>query len=311
MTKELSDIVLSEGTMAEAYIATVPQEHKQENISAIYELIQKSHPLNRGEIQSLVREHYAQKHLKQLLASSTKVSFFEKLFSHNKPEPNAQQHNNIDIAQAERDLNSILIFTQALSIELGNGDELSESELRDKTSETLINIAKQNDLYVSAEHYSDFGERKTRPSGESVVYKNGDIYTKVKDPFAKRAIKHTHAEDVIYEHIIHNMIFPNTRYAFKGISDDCGDVRFILTQEEVSAHKLPTNRQIDNYMKAILGLSQEDAYTWGNWLYSITDVNATSDNVLLGEDGNLYFIDPLIKLKKSAKEVVYSLLKNN
>ena len=88
-------------------------------------------------------------------------------------------------------------------------------------------------------------------------------------------------------------------------------MRFILTQKEVSAHKLPTNRQIDNYMKAILGLSQEDAYTWGNWLYSITDVNATSDNVLLGEDGNLYFIDPLIKLKKSAKEVVYSLLKNN
>lgn len=311
MTKELSSIILSEGTTAEEYIASVPQEHQKENISAIYHLLQKSYPLNRGEIQSLVREHYAQKHQKYLLATTAKMSFFEQLFTHNKPKhEEPQQRNPIDIAQAERDINYIRVFTQALSNELEHDTELSEIESRDKASEILISTAKQNALYIPTEHFRDFGERKTRPSGESVVYKLGNTYTKVKDPFAKQAIKHSHAEDAIYEHVIHNILFPNTQYSIKGISDDCSDVRIVLTQKEVSAHRLPSNIQIDNYLKATLGLTQEDTYSWGNWLYSITDVNATSDNVLLGEDDKLYFIDPLIKLKKSAQEVIYHLLKD-
>lgn len=42
--------------------------------------------------------------------------------------------------------------------------------------------------------------------------------------------------------------------------------------------------------------------------YAITDVGADSDNVLLGEDDEMYFIDPLIKLKKNAKEVIFRLI---
>lgn len=34
------------------------------------------------------------------------------------------------------------------------------------------------------------------------------------------------------------------------------------------------------------------------------DVGSHSDNVLLGDDNRLYFIDPLIRLKKPAPEVI-------
>ena len=49
----------------------------------------------------------------------------------------------------------------------------------------------------------------------------------------------------------------------------------------------------------------EDNYSFGNELVSVTDVEG--DNVLLGEDGTVYFIDPIIKFKRPAKEIIESL----
>lgn len=57
--KELKEIRLSEWMTAEEYLKTVPEQYRQENISAIYEVLQKGYPMNRGEIQSLVRENYS------------------------------------------------------------------------------------------------------------------------------------------------------------------------------------------------------------------------------------------------------------
>ena len=107
------------------------------------------------------------------------------------------------------------------------------------------------------------------------------------------------------------MIFPNTKYTFIGIGEDIGDIRIILSQKAVRAFKRPSNQQIINYLENYLGLKQEDKYTWGNEYYAITDVGADSDNVLLGEDDEMYFIDPLIKLKKNAKEVIQYLIDKN
>lgn len=49
-----------------------------------------------------------------------------------------------------------------------------------------------------------------------------------------------------------------------------------------------------------MGLQPEDHYYFGNEYLSITDVSADSDNVLKDERGELFFIDPIIKLKKPA-----------
>ena len=52
----------------------------------------------------------------------------------------------------------------------------------------------------------------------------------------------------------------------------------------------------------------EDRYFFGNNLLAVTDVSATSDNVFLDDAGNLRFIDPLIRLKKPAVEVIKELI---
>lgn len=207
-------------------------------------------------------------------------------------------------AQASSDLCDIRAFTEKLPNEHRGDSWLSERELCKKISLILINTAKENGLFINPDTFSTFGERLRKLSGESWVYKSGDTFTKVKDPFAKRVIKGTHAEDIIYEHIIHNFLFPNTRYTFKGISEDFDGIRLILTQKEVRSYGHPTDKQIAQYLTKRLNLKKDDRYSWGNDYFAVTDVDATSDNVLLGEDGELYFIDPIIKLKKSAKEIL-------
>ena len=117
-------------------------------------------------------------------------------------------------------------------------------------------------------------------------------------------MKQTHPEDIIYEHLIHNMLFPNTRYRFIGISEDIKGIRIVLQQKNISAmFRVPTQQMIDDYLWNNLGLSKEDKYFYGNEYLAITDISNLSDNVLCDEDGRLYFIDPIIRLKRSALEV--------
>lgn len=70
---------------------------------------------------------------------------------------------------------------------------------------------------------------------------------------------------------------------------------------------MPTQDQIAAYIEKELGLQREDKYSWGNKYLSVTDVEAGSDNALVGFDGKLYFIDPLIRLKQPAYKVIESL----
>lgn len=68
---------------------------------------------------------------------------------------------------------------------------------------------------------------------------------------------------------------------------------------------------IDDYFLKGLGFHIENRYYYANDFLSITDVSAESDNVLF--NGNqLFFIDPIIKFKKPAVDVLnhyYPLLK--
>ena len=121
-----------------------------------------------------------------------------------------------------------------------------------------------------------------------------------------------HAQDAIYEHLIHNILFPNTRYDFKGISDDVDGVRIILTQAYVpDQYGVPAQKEIDRYLTQGLGLVLENRYFYGNDYLAVTDVSADGDNVLTNGE-QFYFIDPIIKLKRPAVEVLahyYALLK--
>ena len=144
------------------------------------------------------------------------------------------------------------------------------------------------------------------PSGESIVYlsEDGKTVTKLRNPFAKSTIKRMHAQDAIYEHVIHNILFPATRYQFKGISQDACGVRIVLTQKYISdIYGTPEQKEIDQYLVTGLGLTVENRYYYGNDYIAITDVFADSDNVL-ADRGNLLFIDPIIQFKKPAPIVI-------
>jgi hypothetical protein len=207
------------------------------------------------------------------------------------------------------------VFEVGLSAEqYGDYEQGTRNAAQEAEGARLIAIAKANGLYVPREEWSNFGDRKRMPSGESIVYldEHGERVVKVRNPFAKSTIKQMHAQDAIYEHLIHNILFPNTRYRFEGISEDVDGVRIILSQPYISdQYVMPTQESIDSYLIEGLGLNHENRYFYGNEFLAVTDVSADGDNVLT--DGErLYFIDPIIKLKASAVDVLnyyYGVLK--
>lgn len=161
-------------------------------------------------------------------------------------------------------------------------------------------------MFVAKSEWEKLGARKRLPSGESIVYlsPNGQEVIKLRNPFAKSAIKQIHASDAIYEHLIHNILFPATRYTFKGISEDVEEVRIILSQKYFpDIFAIPTQDEIDRYLIEGLELEKESRYFYGNDLIAVTDVFADGDNVL-ADGEHLYFIDPIIKFKKPAPEVL-------
>lgn len=210
-------------------------------------------------------------------------------------------------SEAVSDRSDIGMFEVGLSAEqYGNYEQGSRTSAQEAEGNRLISIAKANGCFVPVSQWAQFGDRKRLPSGESIVYldEQKQRVVKVRNPFAKSAIKRMHAQDVIYEHLVHNILFPNTRYHFEGISEDVDGVRIILSQPYISDQFIASAQEtIDRYLTEGLGLTPENRYYYGNDYLAVTDVSAEGDNVLTdGED--LYFIDPIIMMKKPAITVL-------
>lgn len=203
----------------------------------------------------------------------------------------------------------IRVFEEGLESSRSSHSDDSERARREAESERLVKIAKDNGLFIPIKETEKLGDRVPKKTGESTVYINedaGEVY-KVKDPYAKAAMKALEPEDAIREHVAHNILFPETYYSLKGISEEFGEVRLVLSQKFVDATQRPTRDAVVAALES-KGLYPESKYTFGNDYISVIDVEG--DNVLLGEDGTLYFIDPIIKFKKPASEVLEYLASN-
>ena len=135
--------------------------------------------------------------------------------------------------QADSDRSDIRVFEAPLSIErYGDYKQGTGAATQEEESRRIINIAKSKGLFIPKSDWQQFGDRKRLPSGESIVFLNEQetVITKIRDPFAKAVIKSLHVQDAIYEHLIHNILFPTTHYSFIGISEDFDGVRMILQQ---------------------------------------------------------------------------------
>lgn len=210
-------------------------------------------------------------------------------------------------SEADSDRSDIRVFETGLSVEqYGDYKQGTGITAQDEESKRLITIAKEHGLLIDKSELNAFGDRKRLPSGESIVFLNDNAteVTKLRNSFAKSVIKQLHVQDVIYEHLIHNILFPTTRYRFKGLCHYSDGVRIVLTQKYISdIFSIPVQADIDRYLIEGLGLTREDRYYYGNDYVAVTDVFADGDNVLT--DGEkLYFIDPIIKFKKPAPMVL-------
>lgn len=200
----------------------------------------------------------------------------------------------------------IRVFEQGLGSERSWSDADNERAIQQAVSQRLVEIAQENGLFIPLADTKNLGEKYQGRTGESTVYINktaGKVY-KVKNPYAKSALKKVAPQDAIYEHIIHNLIFPEVPYKFEGISKDVDGVRIILSQPYIKDENRPSQSQIEQALAA-RGLYPDGRYSYGNDYISVTDVEG--DNVILGEDGTVYFIDPIIKFKKPATEIIEKL----
>ena len=214
-------------------------------------------------------------------------------------------------AVTAEELDKIRVFTECIEEALESDvfsdcEHGSRAELR-ALERLIIAVAKQYGQYIEFSKTKEYGERVMLRSGESVVYyneKEGRVY-KVKDPFARLPIKGHSVFDVFYEHIVHNLLFPNVSYRFEGVTEGMDGPRFVLTQDYIGGcFSVVSQRRIVNYLEDALGFKKEGDYFMGNDYLKMTDMSATSDNVLVDDQGTLYFIDPIFGFKKPAKEVV-------
>ena len=213
--------------------------------------------------------------------------------------------HNTPCRQGDSDRSDIRVFEERLAAE-SDGDWLCGSRTAQESfSKWLIATAKENSLFLTNDECHQLGERKKLPSGESVIYTNaaqGMVY-KVRDPFAKLHLKSPDLRNILYEHIVHNILFPDTSYSLVGITEEIDSARLVLSQRFVFDTNVPNQNQIDEYLAA-KGLFPEGRYYYGNDYLAVTDVNATGDNVFISEEGQLKFIDPIIKIKKTALETI-------
>ena len=205
------------------------------------------------------------------------------------------------------DLSGIRVLEKALADERGRNTRGEPSNQVFVESRCLIDAARKAACLLDAKEIP--GTRYSVRTGESEVrmVQCDQLYYKIKNPFAKLHLKRHDVRDVIYEHIVHNILFPETTLQFLGVSEVGREARLIYRQKAVRTERRPNDRQIEDHL-VYLGLVKEGRYEFGNELLFVTDVGQDGDNVLLGDDNKLYFIDPIIGFKAPAREVIDNLI---
>ena len=184
----------------------------------------------------------------------------------------------------------------------GSNEQISRAEVQ-RESERLISDAKKEGLYISPLQFSSYGSRKRQPSGESIVFidKSQETVIKVKDPFAKLHLKGNNPYNVLFEHLVHNFLFPEAPYAFIGVSEEFGDVRFVFEQPYIKeSFERASEIEVNEYMSE-LGF-EKSGYYYTDGYVSVTDLGG--DNVLKSSDGKLYFIDPIFRFDVSPRDAI-------
>ena len=198
--------------------------------------------------------------------------------------------------QAVSDFGGIRVLAAACADERGRDTGALSSDPVCRESQALVAAAKNTGCFINAKNVP--GTRYTIRTGESeirLVQKEG-LYYKIKNPFAKLHLKRHPTEYILFEHVIHNILFPDCRLEFLGIAEDCREVRMVYRQKAVRSESRPDDKQIAECLDQ-MGLLPCGRYEFGNEFLFVTDVGQDGDNVLIDDEGAIRFIDPIIGFK--------------
>ena len=198
--------------------------------------------------------------------------------------------------QAISDFCGIRVLAAACANERSRDSRALSSDPICQESLALIAGAKKVGCFIETKDVP--GTRYTIRTGESevrLVQRDG-LYYKIKNPFAKLHLKRHLIDCVLFEHIVHNILFPDCRLEFLGIAEECHEARIIYRQKAVRSESRPDDKQISEYLSQ-LKMARRGRYEFGNELLFVTDVGQDGDNVLLDDDGAIRFIDPIIGFK--------------
>ena len=195
------------------------------------------------------------------------------------------------------DIRGIRVLASACSDERSRDSGEMPSDPIRRESRALIAAAKKVGCFVDAAAVP--GSRYTIRTGESEVrmVQLEQVYYKIKNPFAKTHLKKHPIEYALFEHVVHNILFPDCRLEFIGVAEDMREARIVYRQNAVCSDTRPDDRQIEERLWE-MGLRRNGRYSFGNDFLFVTDVGQDSDNVLLDDDGNLRFIDPIIGFER-------------
>ena len=167
--------------------------------------------------------------------------------------------------------------------------EPTESYKRGQIEE-LISFADSNGLWIDSNNLSVIyldkgGENEVFYDGAATVYKLNNF-----------EYAGDNLENFFIRITAHNKFFSNVPYqmigfAYNSLHEFCA----VLIQPHIKAEREATEDEITDYMQA-LGFEMDYLDEYHNDQYEVFD--AVPNNVLYGIDGDLYFIDTQIRLKR-------------
>lgn len=200
--------------------------------------------------------------------------------------------------QTVSDICGIRVLARACADERSRDFGTMPSDSIQQESCALIAAARRVGCFIEITEVP--GTRYTIRTGESDVrmVQKDQIYYKIKNPFAKLHLKKHPPEYVLFDHVVHNILFPDCRLDFLGVGESCHEARLIFRQRAIRSDMRPNDAQISEYLRQ-LGFYAEGRYCFGNDYAFVTDVGQDGDNVIVDDDGRLRFIDPIIGFKTS------------
>ena len=204
-----------------------------------------------------------------------------------------------------RDLGDIRVLETGMAASYREYPDDGEGARRRKDdtraeSDRLIHAAKAAGLFIQPDEIWGFGDKISLQTRESLVFvdEKNERVIKVKDPYALTNLKKHSPLEAIYEHIVHNLYFPETRYSFMGITTHGGDVRVVLSQPFVRSVRTVSEKESLERLRDY-GIKPSTVYFTEDEFVKVTDY--WGSNTLVDEKGRVRYIDPVFEHKVPAK----------